>query len=154
MFRNGFSLNLMMVQYIVTSLRLKGTVPNLFDDAHYSQTSLKELTPQTVTENRPPIFMSVSWHSLFKGISCLHFISVISLSLPILVMLQVRGYSRDELELGCGFLGLVVLHNKVKPQTAPALVTLHNAHLTTVMVTGMHNQLLFPQCSLGCWGFS
>lgn len=68
-------------------------------------------------------------------------------------MLQVRGYSRDELELGCGFLGLVVLHNKVKPQTAPALVTLHNAHLSTVMLTGMHNSSsLCAVLDVGFWG--
>ncbi|KAK4303561.1 hypothetical protein Pmani_024421 [Petrolisthes manimaculis] len=56
----------------------------------------------------------------------------------------VRGYTREELEIGCGFLGLVVMHNKVKPQTAPALATLHNANLTTVMLTG--DNLLTAVC--------
>lgn len=97
---------------------------------------LRQLTPQTA---RKQTITYVCFLAQFKEFSCLHFVSFISISLPILVMHQVRGYSREELELGCGFLGLVVLHNKVKPQTAPALATLHNAHLTTVMLTGTYN---------------
>ncbi|XP_069958111.1 polyamine-transporting ATPase 13A2 isoform X2 [Cherax quadricarinatus] len=48
---------------------------------------------------------------------------------------QVAG-PRDVLEMGSTFLGLVLLHNKLKVETAPVLATLHKAAITTVMVTG------------------
>ncbi|XP_063865202.1 polyamine-transporting ATPase 13A3-like isoform X3 [Scylla paramamosain] len=49
---------------------------------------------------------------------------------------QVKIQPREELEKNATFLGLVLLQNKLKVETPPVLATLHNAHLTPVMVTG------------------
>ncbi|XP_042227487.1 polyamine-transporting ATPase 13A2-like isoform X1 [Homarus americanus] len=49
---------------------------------------------------------------------------------------QVEVCPREELEDESAFLGLVLLHNKLKVETAPVLAILHKARLATVMVTG------------------
>ncbi|XP_069170169.1 probable cation-transporting ATPase 13A4 isoform X1 [Procambarus clarkii] len=49
---------------------------------------------------------------------------------------QVEASPREKLEEDSVFLGLVLLQNKLKVQTAPVLATLHKAKITTVMVTG------------------
>ncbi|GFT62271.1 hypothetical protein NPIL_263171, partial [Nephila pilipes] len=41
----------------------------------------------------------------------------------------------DYLEKDLEFLGLVVLENKLKPETVPALKTLKDANIRSVMVT-------------------
>ncbi|XP_042868146.1 polyamine-transporting ATPase 13A3-like isoform X2 [Penaeus japonicus] len=43
---------------------------------------------------------------------------------------------REVLEEGAMFLGLVLLQNKLKVETAPVLAALHQAEITTVMITG------------------
>ncbi|XP_047491812.1 probable cation-transporting ATPase 13A4 isoform X4 [Penaeus chinensis] len=43
---------------------------------------------------------------------------------------------REDLEEGAMFLGLVLLQNKLKVETAPVLAVLHQADITTVMITG------------------
>ncbi|XP_069998988.1 polyamine-transporting ATPase 13A3-like isoform X2 [Penaeus vannamei] len=43
---------------------------------------------------------------------------------------------REVLEEGAMFLGLVLLQNKLKVETAPVLAALHQADITTVMITG------------------
>lgn len=43
---------------------------------------------------------------------------------------------REELELDMEFLGLVVLENRLKPETTPVITQLKDAALRTVMVTG------------------
>ncbi|GFV89948.1 probable cation-transporting ATPase 13A3 [Trichonephila clavipes] len=49
---------------------------------------------------------------------------------------EVQKLTRDYLENDLEFLGLVVLENKLKPETIPALDTLKNADIRSVMVTG------------------
>lgn len=49
---------------------------------------------------------------------------------------QVQIMPREELEKASTFLGLVLLQNKLKPETAPVLATIHEAQLTSVMITG------------------
>ncbi|KAG0705391.1 putative cation-transporting ATPase 13A3 [Chionoecetes opilio] len=49
---------------------------------------------------------------------------------------QVKSQPREKLEQDATFLGLVLLQNKIKPETAPVLATLHQAQLTPVMITG------------------
>ncbi|XP_058876833.1 polyamine-transporting ATPase 13A3, partial [Acipenser ruthenus] len=49
---------------------------------------------------------------------------------------RVQGCAREAVESGMDFLGLVVLQNKLKPQTPPVLAELRRAGIRTVMVTG------------------
>ncbi|KAM4771100.1 putative cation-transporting ATPase 13A4 [Rhinophrynus dorsalis] len=45
-------------------------------------------------------------------------------------------YTREEVESGLIFLGLLILENRLKEETYPALIELNNALIRTVMVTG------------------
>ncbi|XP_055933126.1 polyamine-transporting ATPase 13A3-like [Argiope bruennichi] len=49
---------------------------------------------------------------------------------------DVQNMTRDYLETELQFLGLVVFENKLKPETIPALNTLKDANIKSVMVTG------------------
>ncbi|XP_071531057.1 probable cation-transporting ATPase 13A4 isoform X2 [Panulirus ornatus] len=49
---------------------------------------------------------------------------------------QVEASTREKLEEGAMFLGLVLLQNKLKVETAPVVSMLQRANITTVMVTG------------------
>jgi len=55
---------------------------------------------------------------------------------PSVKVTKVHRMERDEAERDLQFLGLVVLENRIKPQTAPVIKTLHDAKLRTVMITG------------------
>ena len=46
---------------------------------------------------------------------------------------------RDEVECDLTFLGLMVMQNKLKPETAPVIDILHSAKIRTVMITGMQS---------------
>ncbi|GFS05908.1 cation-transporting ATPase [Elysia marginata] len=49
---------------------------------------------------------------------------------------QVQRISRDKVEKDLTFLGLLVLQNQLKPQTAPVIRTLKAANIRSVMITG------------------
>ncbi|XP_061444002.1 polyamine-transporting ATPase 13A3-like isoform X2 [Rhineura floridana] len=49
---------------------------------------------------------------------------------------KVQHISRDLIECNMEFLGLVILQNKLKPETVPVLAELHRARIRLVMVTG------------------
>ncbi|XP_064185049.1 polyamine-transporting ATPase 13A3-like isoform X2 [Anguilla rostrata] len=49
---------------------------------------------------------------------------------------RLQTISREVIECEMEFLGLLMLQNKLKPQTVPALAELHRANIRTVMVTG------------------
>ncbi|KAI1882813.1 hypothetical protein AGOR_G00238780 [Albula goreensis] len=49
---------------------------------------------------------------------------------------KVQSISRDHIESGMDFLGLVIMQNKLKPETPGVLGELHRANIRTVMVTG------------------
>eukprot|EP00200_Dunaliella_tertiolecta_P004519 CAMPEP_0202343544 /NCGR_PEP_ID=MMETSP1126-20121109/3613_1 /ASSEMBLY_ACC=CAM_ASM_000457 /TAXON_ID=3047 /ORGANISM="Dunaliella tertiolecta, Strain CCMP1320" /LENGTH=1592 /DNA_ID=CAMNT_0048934615 /DNA_START=141 /DNA_END=4919 /DNA_ORIENTATION=+ len=46
--------------------------------------------------------------------------------------------SQDELEAGAAFMGLVLMVNRLKPESAPTIAHLHAASIRTAMVTGDH----------------
>ena len=46
-------------------------------------------------------------------------------------------YCRDEVECDLTLLGLLIMQNKLKSETAPVIAILHSADIRTVMVTGM-----------------
>ncbi|KAK3867069.1 hypothetical protein Pcinc_027432 [Petrolisthes cinctipes] len=50
--------------------------------------------------------------------------------------LKAQRISRDEVECELEFLGLLVLENRLKPQTSPVISQLHSASIKTIMVTG------------------
>eukprot|EP00048_Salpingoeca_helianthica_P023068 m.22053 g.22053 ORF g.22053 m.22053 type:complete len:1155 (-) comp8219_c0_seq1:45-3509(-) len=58
---------------------------------------------------------------------------------------QARDTSREEIERNLRFLGLVVLQNRLKPETPPIISQLRAARLRTVMVTGDN---IFTACSV------
>lgn len=41
------------------------------------------------------------------------------------------------MEKDLNFVGLVVMENRIKPETKPTIDQLHNADIKTVMITGM-----------------
>jgi len=43
---------------------------------------------------------------------------------------------RDEVERDLTFTGLMIMQNKLKPETAPVITTLRYANIRTVMITG------------------
>jgi len=45
-------------------------------------------------------------------------------------------HGREHLECDMIFLGLLVLENRLKPETLPVIRTLKDAHIRTIMVTG------------------
>lgn len=49
---------------------------------------------------------------------------------------------RDHIEANMEFLGLIIMQNKLKPETPGVLQDLHQANIRTVMVTG-ENMLVF-----------
>ncbi|KAJ8390400.1 hypothetical protein AAFF_G00107940 [Aldrovandia affinis] len=49
---------------------------------------------------------------------------------------KVQNISRDQIESGMEFLGLIVMQNKLKAESAGVLEDLHHANIRTVMVTG------------------
>ncbi|KAL5014330.1 hypothetical protein ScPMuIL_008600 [Solemya velum] len=55
---------------------------------------------------------------------------------PKLTWHQAQRLSRDKVEHNLQFLGLMILQNKLKPQTTPVIRTLNDACIRTVMVTG------------------
>ena len=55
---------------------------------------------------------------------------------PSLRYLRVKDMERDEIERELTFLGLIVMENRVKPQTTPVIAQLSAANVRVVMVTG------------------
>lgn len=49
---------------------------------------------------------------------------------------QLKSTKLEDLESNLTFIGLIILQNKLKPQTIPALKTLKEAHIKTIMATG------------------
>ncbi|XP_018423017.1 PREDICTED: probable cation-transporting ATPase 13A4 [Nanorana parkeri] len=50
--------------------------------------------------------------------------------------LTTRSYSREEVESDLVFIGLLILENRLKPETVPVLCEMNNALIRTVMITG------------------
>jgi magnesium-transporting ATPase (P-type) len=67
--------------------------------------------------------------------ACLCFVCL-SIAQHALTSAQVSSRSRDAIESNLEFLSLIVLENKVKPETAGALAQLAAANIRAVMVTG------------------
>ena len=55
---------------------------------------------------------------------------------PHLTWAHISTMSREELELQCELIGLLVVRNQLKAETIPTLRVLHHARIGTVMVTG------------------
>ena len=47
-------------------------------------------------------------------------------------------FCRDEVECDLTLLGLLIMQNKLKPETAPVIAMLHSANIRTVMITGTY----------------
>lgn len=48
----------------------------------------------------------------------------------------IMNMPRQHIESGLDFLGLIMLENKLKPQTTPVIGQLHAANIRTLMATG------------------
>lgn len=51
---------------------------------------------------------------------------------------KIQRAERDMLERDLTFLGLLVMENRLKPQSAAVIAQLKNANIRTVMVTGLY----------------
>ncbi|PVU99625.1 hypothetical protein BB559_000550 [Furculomyces boomerangus] len=49
---------------------------------------------------------------------------------------EIKGYTRDELEHGCTFIGLVVFKNMLKDDSTEAIALLKKGDIRTIMITG------------------
>ena len=58
---------------------------------------------------------------------------------------------RDEVECDLTLLGLLIMQNKLKPETAPIIGILHSANIRTVMVTGMFCYVFYFIQSIMCF---
>ena len=58
---------------------------------------------------------------------------------------------RDEVECDLTFLGLLIMQNKLKPETAPIIGILHSANIRTVMVTGTVYPVFLLTQSIVCF---
>ena len=52
-------------------------------------------------------------------------------------------YFRDKVEKDLTFLGLLIMQNQLKPQTAPVIRTLSQAKIRSVMITGRYCYKIF-----------
>lgn len=50
--------------------------------------------------------------------------------------MRVQRVTREQVEKDLNFVGLVVMENRIKPETKPTIDQLHNADIKTVMITG------------------
>lgn len=57
---------------------------------------------------------------------------------------QMHRMKRENMECNLKFLGLLVMHNTLKPETTPVIRQLRNANIRCVMVTGMLNLTTNP----------
>ncbi|KAM9790634.1 LOW QUALITY PROTEIN: polyamine-transporting ATPase 13A3-like [Syngnathus typhle] len=67
----------------------------------------------------------------FRVIALAHLQLESELSLP-----QIHSLSREQIETGMDFLGLIIMQNKIKEQTNGVLLDLRQANIRTLMVTG------------------
>ncbi|XP_050414163.1 polyamine-transporting ATPase 13A3 isoform X2 [Patella vulgata] len=86
--------------------------------------------PETVPENFHEILTEYTQHGY-------RVIAVACKQLPSkLNYVKVQRIGRDLVETELTFLGLLIMENKIKPETAPVIANLRNALIRTIMVTG------------------
>ncbi|XP_030843077.1 probable cation-transporting ATPase 13A3 isoform X2 [Strongylocentrotus purpuratus] len=92
----------------IASLCLPDTIPNNFEDtlSSYTADGLR-----VIALAWKPLDTSLQWHKAQK-------------------------IQRDAVESDLQFLGLMILQNKLKPETIPSLQELHQAKIRTLMITG------------------
>lgn len=71
--------------------------------------------------------LAMAWKSLDKKVTWHH----------------VQKISRENLEFDLKFLGLLVMENRLKPQTTPVITQLNKADIKTVMITGNYFRFFF-----------
>ncbi|XP_022237034.1 probable cation-transporting ATPase 13A3, partial [Limulus polyphemus] len=92
----------------IASLCLKNTLPINFNDL------LKDYTLQGFR------IIALAWRALDRELTWHH----------------VQELKRDQIEIDLTFLGLLVMQNKLKPETIPVIQILHKAEIRTMMATG------------------
>nr|XP_054769052.1 polyamine-transporting ATPase 13A3-like [Lytechinus pictus] len=92
----------------IASLCLPDSIPNNFEDmlSSYTADGLR-----VIALAWKPLDPALQWHKAQK-------------------------IQRDAVESDLHFLGLMILQNKLKPETTPALQELHQAKIRTIMITG------------------
>lgn len=58
--------------------------------------------------------------------------------LTIFLLFQVQKVQREVIETDLNFLGLIVLENRLKPETFPCIQALNEANIRVIMVTGKY----------------
>jgi cation-transporting ATPase 13A3/4/5 len=59
--------------------------------------------------------------------------------LPRVSYVKVQRIAREDVESNLIFLGLIIMENRLKPETTGVIGMLHNASIRTIMVTGEFN---------------
>lgn len=54
---------------------------------------------------------------------------------------KVHKVQREDIEVDLTLLGLIVLENRLKPETTPCIQTLNDANIRVIMVTGAYTNL-------------
>lgn len=67
-------------------------------------------------------------------------IAMATKTLPGLNYMKIKKLTREEMEKDLTFIGLIVLENRLKPQTASVMKELRDANIKTVMITGDNMQ--------------
>ncbi|UYV64215.1 ATP13A3 [Cordylochernes scorpioides] len=92
------------------------------------------VAPLCLPETVPPDFRLVLQQYTERGLRVL---ALAGRHLPAgMNYTKLQRAPREDIETGLTFLGLLAMENRLKPETAPVLATLHAAAIRTVMVTG------------------
>jgi cation-transporting ATPase 13A3/4/5 len=59
---------------------------------------------------------------------------------------KIQRMRREDIEQDLEFLGMIVLENRLKPETEPVIGVLKTAHLKVVMITGMKVKVELSLC--------
>jgi cation-transporting ATPase 13A3/4/5 len=66
--------------------------------------------------------------------------------LPRVSYVKVQRLAREDVESNLIFLGLIIMENRLKPETTGIIGMLHNASIRTIMVTGEFNRYGGTRC--------
>lgn len=60
--------------------------------------------------------------------------------------IRIQRLTRDQVEMDLIFLGLIILENRLKPESAAVIQELHEADIKVVMITGNSSHFIILLC--------
>jgi len=104
--------------------------------------------PETIARICDPVTVPSNYDAVLKHYTIQGY-RVLALAMkdlsPHLTWSHVRKCSREELESHVELVGLLIVQNQLKKETLPTINLLHDAHISTVMVTGNGNYSFVTQ---------